>query len=250
MRRDQSGLFYRGSLLNHSCEPNTVPAFFGPVMACFAVADIAKGAEVTAPYCDTARNHRARRALLQKWNFDCESRRCVRGESAPAGPPGEPGGGLPGTSRFSGSGIAKVASLRDALRRVPGAEFLLARVLLLGAHLAQAARDKPEQQRYLRALAAPEALRAAEADTLVRECICHGYLAGRMTTSDENDDSDEWNAVARQWLTLELFPEALVEYTLRALRASFYQYKRDGAAAAAAAVAGRMTTMRRRRKLK
>ena len=107
-----------------------------------------------------------------------------------------------------------------------------------------------QQQRYLRALAAPEALRAAEADTLVRECIYHGYLAGRMTTSDENDDSDEWNAVARQWLTLELFPEALVEYTLRALRASFYQYKRDGAAAAAAAVAGRMTTMRRRRKLK
>ncbi len=229
--RDQSGLYYRGSMMNHSCEPNTVPAFFGPVMVCFAVADIGKGAEVTAPYCDIAKNYKARRAMLQKWGFDCECKRCLREESARQ---------LDFLERLEEAYLElrdqpgavpldKVANLQDSVRRVPGADFLLARVLLLGARAAQAARDKAAQRRHLAALAAPDVLtpqRAAESGTVVREAIYRGYVASRMASSDDDDDSDEWFALARLWLTVELFPDPLVEFTYRALRASVYQYKR------------------------
>lgn len=45
--KKQSALFHRGSMLNHSCEPNCVPVFFGPVMVVFAAYDIPSKAEVT-----------------------------------------------------------------------------------------------------------------------------------------------------------------------------------------------------------
>jgi hypothetical protein len=229
--RDQSGLYYRGSMMNHSCEPNTVPAFFGPVMVCFALADIGKGAEVTVPYCDIAKNFMARRGMLQKWNFECGCKRCVREESARQ---------LDFLERLEDAyndlrdqpgplRLDKVANLQDSVRRVPGADFLLARVLLLGARAAQVARDKESQRMYLKALVQADVLgsqRAAESGTIVRECIYRGYVAERMAASDDDDDSDEWFVVARIWLTLGIFPDPLVEFTYRALRASFYQYKR------------------------
>ncbi len=229
--RDQSALYNRGSYFNHSCEPNTVPAFFGPVMVCFAVTDIGKGSEVTAPYCDVARNYKTRRALLQKWGFDCMCKRCVREEN---------GRQLDFMERLeeaymelrdreTPAPLGQVANLVESVKKVAGADFLLARVLMMGARMAQMQKDKSAQAHYLaqlsdKQIASP--LRAAESGSIARECIYRGYVAERMAPNDDEDDSDEWYMVTRRWLALEVFDEALNEFTFRALRASFYQYKR------------------------
>lgn len=75
-----AGLFVESTALNHSCAPNAVATFEGPVLSVRATKDIGRGEEVTISYIELAASTDARRAELQpRYFFDCQCKLCTDG---------------------------------------------------------------------------------------------------------------------------------------------------------------------------
>ena len=75
-----TGLYYVGSMFNHSCNPNS--AFLSTCLnnqkVLIAMKDIRQGEEVTCAYINCQQNRDARQNELKfGWNFDCTCQRSV-----------------------------------------------------------------------------------------------------------------------------------------------------------------------------
>ena len=76
------------SMLNHSCDPNTItnsPDFSGKSMEVRAIKEIQVGEEVTTSYIDaltaTLREKKEKEVLLENWSFQCKCDICLQPET-------------------------------------------------------------------------------------------------------------------------------------------------------------------------
>lgn len=66
------------SLINHSCDPNSVMTFDGQSLSVRALKGIAKDEELTISYIDnTNPTHKRQDELTERYFFKCECTRCV-----------------------------------------------------------------------------------------------------------------------------------------------------------------------------
>ncbi|CAI5719262.1 unnamed protein product [Hyaloperonospora brassicae] len=71
------GLFPKGALLNHDCDPNSIVSFKGHEMVVHVVKDVAVGQELTVSYVELLQSTQARRReLKESYFFDCQCARC------------------------------------------------------------------------------------------------------------------------------------------------------------------------------
>lgn len=75
----ESGIFFRGSLFNHSCEPNCRPSFLGDAIIVVAMSDVPASEELTFTYVppDATVGER-RKMLLENYGFECDCARCKK----------------------------------------------------------------------------------------------------------------------------------------------------------------------------
>ena len=81
-------LYLKFSMLNHSCDPNTItnsPDFSGKSMEVRAIKEIQVGEEVTTSYIDaltaTLREKKEKEVLLKNWSFQCKCDICLQPET-------------------------------------------------------------------------------------------------------------------------------------------------------------------------
>lgn len=66
------------SLINHSCDPNSVMTFDGRSLSVRALREIAKDEEITISYIDnTNPTHKRQEELTERYFFKCECTRCA-----------------------------------------------------------------------------------------------------------------------------------------------------------------------------
>lgn len=68
------------SLINHSCDPNSVMIFNGRSLSVRALKEISKGEEITISYIDnTSPTHKRQGELAERYFFECGCLRCTSG---------------------------------------------------------------------------------------------------------------------------------------------------------------------------
>lgn len=82
--RESSGIWLRASYMNHSCIPNTFPAFIGDMMIVRAACDIKAGEEILTSYTSTMAPFPERKKKLAFWGFQCDCRLCLVERKLPA----------------------------------------------------------------------------------------------------------------------------------------------------------------------
>lgn len=76
-----NGLFVKGSVFDHSCQPNAAPVFDGIKLTVRALKPILEGQKVLINYLDLKLNNKTRRGKLHnQYYFECDCRRCVNSE--------------------------------------------------------------------------------------------------------------------------------------------------------------------------
>ncbi len=75
---DNTGLFLKTSMMNHSCVPNTRKVFLGDAIIIRATRPIKKGQELVQSYAQTDADVSERREMLQStWHFQCNCKLCI-----------------------------------------------------------------------------------------------------------------------------------------------------------------------------
>jgi tetratricopeptide (TPR) repeat protein len=74
---DNTGLFLKTAMMNHSCVPNTRKVFVGDSIVIRATRPIKKGEEILQSYAQTDADVGERRQMLSStWHFDCKCKLC------------------------------------------------------------------------------------------------------------------------------------------------------------------------------
>ncbi|KAK5171756.1 uncharacterized protein LTR77_003392 [Saxophila tyrrhenica] len=75
---DNTGLFLKTSMMNHSCVPNTRKVFVGDAIVIRATRPIKKGEELVQSYAQTDADVAERRGMLEStWHFRCNCKLCA-----------------------------------------------------------------------------------------------------------------------------------------------------------------------------
>lgn len=78
---DNTGLFLKVSMMNHSCVPNVRKIFLGDVIIIRATRPIKKGEEILQSYAQTDADVKERRPMLEStWHFRCNCKLCCAEE--------------------------------------------------------------------------------------------------------------------------------------------------------------------------